>query len=138
MKAAAAAGSGAEVRASALWCGTALRPLTDRSAKLTAILRDLADDRQRQISLGQFARTMVVERHSLDVAAQIQLDAYARAIETHCATSTTDLLADAARAGAGMARYKALRKWQRWRGTAPVDDFNTVARMRQVARPQHV
>ncbi|HEX2820274.1 MAG TPA: AAA family ATPase [Streptosporangiaceae bacterium] len=33
----AAAGSGAEVRASALWCGTALRPLTDRSAKLTAI-----------------------------------------------------------------------------------------------------
>jgi DNA-binding CsgD family transcriptional regulator len=33
----AAPGSGADVRASALWCGTALRPLTDRSAKLTAI-----------------------------------------------------------------------------------------------------
>ena len=31
------AGSGVEVQATALWCGTALRPLTDRSAKLTAI-----------------------------------------------------------------------------------------------------
>jgi DNA-binding CsgD family transcriptional regulator/tetratricopeptide (TPR) repeat protein len=33
----AAARSGADVRASALWCGTAVRPLTDRSAKLAAI-----------------------------------------------------------------------------------------------------
>ena len=40
------------------------------AAKLTAILRDLADDRQRQINLGQFARTLVVERHSLDTAAK--------------------------------------------------------------------
>ena len=30
-------GSGAEVQATALWCGTALQPLTDRSAKLNAI-----------------------------------------------------------------------------------------------------
>jgi DNA-binding CsgD family transcriptional regulator len=33
----AAVGSEADVRASALWCGTAVRPLTDRSAKLAAI-----------------------------------------------------------------------------------------------------
>ena len=80
------------------------------AAKLTAILRDLADDRQRQISLGQFARTLVVERHSLDTAAKIQLDAYAQALETNSATSTVELLADAARAGACMARYKALKE----------------------------
>ena len=30
-------GSGVEVQATALWCGTALQPLTDRSAKLNAI-----------------------------------------------------------------------------------------------------
>ena len=42
------AGSGAEVQAAALWCGTALRPLADRSAKLKAI-RELTD----QVSPGQ-------------------------------------------------------------------------------------
>src|SRR6185437_4716175 len=102
----------------------------EAAAKLTAILRDLAADKARQLSLGQFARTVVVERHSLDGAAQIQLDAYARAIEENNATSRVELLADAVRAGAGTARYKALRKWQRWNGRAAVDDFNTVARMR--------
>ncbi len=98
--------------------------------KLTAILRDLAGDAARQVSLGQFARTVVVERHSLEGAAQIQLDAYARAIKASHAASRLELVADAARAGAGMARYKAVRKWQRWHGRAAVDDFNTVARMR--------
>jgi len=102
----------------------------EAAAKLTAILRDLVDDTARQVSLGQFARTVVVERHSLDGAAKIQLDAYAQAIATCAGTSRFELLTDAARAGSGMARYKALRKWQRWRGRAAVDDFNTVARMR--------
>ena len=45
----AARGSEAEVQASALWCGTALRPLADRSARLTAI-RELTG----QVSPGHF------------------------------------------------------------------------------------
>lgn len=102
----------------------------EAAAKLTAILRDLAGDSQRQVSLGKFARTVVTDRHSLEVAAQIQLDAYTEAIELRQATSRIELLADAVRAGAGVARYKAQRKWQRWHGSAAVDDFNTVARMR--------
>ena len=46
------------------------------------------------------------------------------------AVSRLNLTADAASAGMGIARYKSVRRWQRWRGTAAVDDFNTVARMR--------
>jgi DNA-binding CsgD family transcriptional regulator len=45
----AAAGSGAEVQTTALWCGTALRPLADRSAKLTAI-----GELTGQVSPGQY------------------------------------------------------------------------------------
>ncbi len=45
----AAAGSGAEVQSIALWCGTALRPLADRSAKLTAI-----GELTGQVSPGQY------------------------------------------------------------------------------------
>jgi phosphatidyl-myo-inositol alpha-mannosyltransferase len=110
-------------------------------AKLTSILRDLAADTARQVSLGQFARTVVVERHSLDGAAQTQLAVYAEAIRTGPATSRVELLADAARSGTALARYKAVRKWQHWRGRAAVDDFNTVARMRphlgKIRKEQH-
>jgi glycosyltransferase involved in cell wall biosynthesis len=101
---------------------------SEAAARLTTILRDLAGDSERRLSLGRFARTVVTSRHSLEGAAKIQLDAYAEAISTGPATSRLDLLTDAARAGVGMARYKVLRKLQRWRGHAAVDDFNAVAR----------
>jgi glycosyltransferase involved in cell wall biosynthesis len=101
---------------------------SEAAGRLITILRDLAADAERRLSLGRLARTVVTSRHSLENAANIQLDAYAEAIAAGPVTPRIDLLTDAARAGAGIARYKVLRKLQRWRGHAAVDDFNSVAR----------
>jgi phosphatidylinositol alpha-mannosyltransferase len=109
------------------------------AARLAAILRDLAPDPARRASLGQFARSLAVSRYSLERAAQVQIEAYAEAITQCSDTSRLELAADATRAAASLAYYKTHRKWQRLRGTAAVDDFNTVARMRpqfQHAQPQ--
>ena len=102
----------------------------EAAAKLAAILRGLIGDTERQAVLGQFGRSLVVDRYSLDRAAQTQLDAYSNAVAVCSRTSKMSLAADATRSGLGVARYKAIRKLQRWRGTSAVDDFNTVTRMR--------
>jgi|HubBroStandDraft_1064217.scaffolds.fasta_scaffold05787_2 glycosyltransferase involved in cell wall biosynthesis len=106
----------------------------EAAARLVTILRGLLGDSQRQAALGQFGRSLVIDRYSLDRAAQTQLEAYGRAASAAAGVSRRELTADAARTGVGVARYKAVRKWQRWRGTAAVDDFNTLARMRAPAR----
>jgi hypothetical protein len=41
------------------------------------------------------------------------------------------LAAEAGRTGIGVFQHKVARKWRRWRGTAPVDDFNAVTGMRR-------
>ena len=96
----------------------------EAAAKLAGILRALLADPATRLALGQFSRSLVVSRYSLERAAELQLAAYTQAV------SGADLAADAARAGLGVARHKAVRKLRRWRGTAAADDFNTVARMR--------
>jgi glycosyltransferase involved in cell wall biosynthesis len=102
----------------------------EAAATLAAILRPLLADPAARLALGQFSRSLVVSRYSLERAAHTQLAAYAEAVAVRQSVSGAELAADAARAGLGVARYKAVRKFQGWRGTAAADDFNTVARMR--------
>ena len=68
---------------------------------------------------------MAVERFSLEHAAAVHEQLYQAA----CAAarpSAARLAGDALRSGAGLFTYKVHRKFQRWRGTAPTEDFNTV------------
>jgi glycosyltransferase involved in cell wall biosynthesis len=102
----------------------------EAAAKLAGILRALLADPATRLALGQFSRSLVVSRYSLERAAELQLAAYTQAVAARQAVSGADLAADAGRAGLGVARHKAVRKLRRWRGTAAADDFNTVARMR--------
>ena len=41
------------------------------------------------------------------------------------------LAGDALHTGAGLLRYKIHRRYQRWRGTAPTQDFNAVSTILQ-------
>jgi phosphatidyl-myo-inositol alpha-mannosyltransferase len=107
----------------------------EAAARLVAILRPLLGDRHRQATLGAYLRSLVVDRYSLDRAAGTQLEAYARAAAACAGVTRISLAADAALAGIGVARYKTVRKWQRTRGTAAADDFNTVAKMRMPNPP---
>lgn len=94
---------------------------------LRVALRVLLDDPGLRAELGQYGRELVIQRFSLDRAGQIQEGVYSDAL----ATRTPDLLlaADATRAAAGVAAYKARRKYQRLRGRAPSDDFNSLRSM---------
>jgi len=105
----------------------------EAAVRLAAILRPLLGDPQARLALGQFGRSLAVGRYSLERAAKVQMDAYAEAVSSRAAVSLASLAADAARAGTGLACYKAGGKLRRWRGTAAADDFNTVARMRACA-----
>ncbi len=110
--------------------GPARHGRAEAAARLTAILRDLLGDPGRQADLGRYGRSLVLERFSLDRAARTQLEAYERAAALCAGVSRRDLTADAAMAAAGVTRHKVVRKWQRWRGTIAVDDFNAVPKIR--------
>lgn len=93
------------------------------AARLVSILRGLLDDPVAWARLGGFGRSLVVQRFSLDRAAELQEHVYYCAIETAARSSVLDLAAESARTGLGVFRHKAARRWQRWRGTVIVDDF---------------
>jgi glycosyltransferase involved in cell wall biosynthesis len=95
--------------------------------RLTRILRSLLEDPGTRASLGRYGRSLVVERFSVAQAAATQEKVYFAAMEGSARPSVMDLAADAARTGSGVLRHKMARKWQQWRGSAPVDDFNAVA-----------
>ena len=100
------------------------------SARLVRVLRELLADASSRSRLGDYGRKLVVERYSLDHAAAVQEDVYEAAMHPAGRVSTPELTADAARTGIGVLTHKTRRKWQRWRGTLCVDDFNAVAMIR--------
>ena len=106
------------------WYG--LGPDTDGRAagarRLAGIMRELLDDPAARARLGKFGRSVVAERFSLERAAAAQEAVYHAAL-SRPRPSAVSLATDAARTGVGVARHKAVRKWQRWRGTCIVDDF---------------
>jgi glycosyltransferase involved in cell wall biosynthesis len=93
-------------------------------ARLASILPTLLDDPATRTRLGDFGRALVAERYGLDHAAAIQEEVYASAVQTTAHPFAARLVADAARTGNGAFWHKARRRWQRWRGTVAIEDFN--------------
>jgi glycosyltransferase involved in cell wall biosynthesis len=94
-------------------------------ALLGGILSPLLTDPTARARLGDYGRTLVVERFSLDHAAAIQEQVYLSASDHANRPAAARLAVDAARTGSGAFWHKARRRWQRWRGTIVIEDFNT-------------
>jgi glycosyltransferase involved in cell wall biosynthesis len=96
--------------------------------KLQQILQALLGDPDAIVRLGEYGRALVVERFSMDHAARIQEDLYARALDTSKRPSSLQLGADVMHTGFGVLRHQGARKLRRWSGRhVPTDDFNAVA-----------
>jgi glycosyltransferase involved in cell wall biosynthesis len=109
----------------------------DRQAgaiRLEKILRGLLDDRAAWPRLGEYGRKMAVERFSLEHAAAVHEEIYLAARESP-PPSAARLADDTLRSGAGLFTYKVNCKFQKWRGSAPVEDFNTVSAIRRQEVP---
>jgi hypothetical protein len=96
------------------------------AVRLAGILRPLLADPGTRAGLGRLGRDLVVDRFSLQAAADLQERVYAAAVADAARSGRSTL--DATRTVAGVVRHKLSRKWQRWRGTVPTDDFNAIAR----------
>ena len=109
----------------------------DRSAgatRIEKILLGLLDDRAAWPKLGDYGRTMAVERFSLEHVAAVHEEIYLAAREAP-PPSKALLARDSARSAMGLVTYKIHRRFQKLRGSAPVDDFNAVgAILRQELR----
>ena len=96
--------------------------------RLEKILTELLGDPAARARLGAFGRSLVIERFSLDRAAEVQEQVYVSAVETPLRPSAARLVQDTARSGIGVVRHQLRRKWQRRRGTVAIDDMNAVPR----------
>jgi glycosyltransferase involved in cell wall biosynthesis len=94
------------------------------AARLAAILRVLLDDPASRARLGKYGRSLVAERFSLDHAAAIQEEVYGLARDAANRPARAQLVTEALRTGQGAWWHKAKRRWQRWRGTVAIEDFN--------------
>jgi phosphatidylinositol alpha-mannosyltransferase len=108
------------------WGGTAGE--TDWRAagatRLAGILRVLLDDAATMDRLGRFGRDLVSGRFGLDHAAEIQEEMYQAALDPAHQPSAAERARQAAATWQGAWRHKAIRRWQRWRGTVAIEDFN--------------
>lgn len=95
------------------------------AVRLAGILRPLLADPGARAEFGRLGRDLVVDRFSLQAAAELQERVYAAAVADAARSGRSTV--DAARMVAGVARHKLSRKWQRSRGTVAIDDFNAVA-----------
>lgn len=101
---------------------------------LKEILLGLLGEPATWPALGEFGRTVAVDRFSLEHNATVHEKLYQSICEAP-RPAASRLARDVVRGSASLARYKVHRKYQRWRGTAPVDDFNSVTTIiRQEAR----
>jgi glycosyltransferase involved in cell wall biosynthesis len=94
------------------------------ATRLAGILRVLLDDPATAQRLGRFGRDLVSERFSLDHAAAIQEDMYRAVLDPASRPSRAELAWQAAATWEGAWQHKAVRRWQRWRGTIAIEDFN--------------
>jgi glycosyltransferase involved in cell wall biosynthesis len=95
--------------------------------KLRWILEMLLNNPDTIARLGDYSRTLVVERFSIDHAAAVQEDLYARAVNASNRPSGVRLAVDVAHTGLGVLRHQGGRKLRGWAGLhVPRDDFNAV------------
>jgi phosphatidylinositol alpha-mannosyltransferase len=99
-------------------------------AALRAALLPLMDNRALRERLGSFGRKLIIERFSLESAAEAQVRLYEDAIRR----SRRALPVEIARASWGVGRYFVGRRVARaLRHPMPADDFNSLAEQRKVA-----
>ena len=96
------------------------------ATRMAGILRVLLDDPATMARLGRFGRDLVAERFSLDHAAAIQEEMYLTAMDPAHQPSRAQLARQAAGTWEGAWQHKAIRRWQRWRGTVAIEDFNAM------------
>ena len=112
--------------------GSAVDGRASGASKLRQILQRLLDNPDRITQLGDYGRGLVIERFSIDHAAAVQEDLYARAVD---ASNRPSRVAARGRRGAHrLGRATAPRgdgKLRRWSGrNVPTDDFNAVTGQR--------
>jgi glycosyltransferase involved in cell wall biosynthesis len=101
---------------------------TGGAQRLSAILRPLLHDAALRASLGEYGRRLVVDRFSLQRAAQLQLDIYRDALSRkRSGPSALARAAEGARSVAGVAGHKVRQRYRALRGTRVGEDFNAVA-----------
>ena len=104
------------------WYGVGPGSLGSGVPALRMALHSLCASPELRHELGAFARRLVTDRFSLQRAAQLQEEEYVKAMQDHIAAGPMFL--DLSRSAAGLLGRKLRTKYQRWRGTAPVDDSN--------------
>lgn len=107
------------------WYGLGPGSLGSGVPALRKALDRLAGSPSLRCELGRFARNLVVERFSLRQAAARQEEMYLSAVQQTVPASAR--LADFARSTTGLLGGKLQRGYQRWRGTAAIDDSNARA-----------
>jgi glycosyltransferase involved in cell wall biosynthesis len=107
--------------------GSAANGRVSGALKLRQILQTLLEDPATITRLGEFGRALVVKRYSINHAATIQEELYARTVDASNRPSSPQLAADVAHTGWGVLRHQGTRKLRRWSGRGvPTDDFNAV------------
>ena len=104
------------------WYGLGPGSLGTGALALRLALERLVDSVELRHKLGFFARQLVVERFSLNRAAQLQEKEYIAAMQERIGGGR--MILDLSRCATGVLGAKLLRKYRRWRGTAAIDDSN--------------
>jgi len=94
--------------------------------RFIGLVQPLLDDAALRRTRGDAGRVLVEDRFSLTRAARVQVEIYRRALATPGEVPRT--VAEGVAAAGGVARYKIVRRVQRVRGLASVDDFNARSR----------
>lgn len=104
------------------WYGVGPGSFGSGVCALRLALERLIGSLELRRELGASARQLVLERFSLDRAARVQEAEYIAAMRERAAPRQIGV--DLARSAAGVLGNTLRRKYQRWRGTAAVDDSN--------------
>ncbi|WP_203898133.1 glycosyltransferase family 4 protein [Virgisporangium aliadipatigenens] len=99
---------------------------TGGEERLTAILSGLLRDPDRRRSLGEYGRTLAVERFSLQRAATVQEKIYRDALARPRSRGRDT--GEAARSAVGVFSHKLRRRYEGLRGTRARDDFNAIGK----------
>jgi glycosyltransferase involved in cell wall biosynthesis len=106
----------------------------DGPSRFATIVRSLYIDPARRGDLGAFARQVVVDRFSLDHAADVQEEIYRQAqVENPGRRGSARHLI---RPLIDVGRYDIERRYARWRGVAETDDFNAREKQPGSGKPQ--
>jgi len=90
---------------------------------LLAALKPVLASQELRTQLGAFGRKLIVDRFSLEHAANLQLHIYERAIALNSRPKALEVM----RTAWGATQHKLQRRWRRTWGASPADDFNAVS-----------